>query len=701
MIDVRWPQEQYARTAGWPGQRFPLLPRLLARFSGDTTQHGGEAGFVYRAHRAPPTSTASDGQLADRLSQRASQTLGVIDIRQSQQHHSRSAGWLGQSVPLLNALLSRYRADRGAGTGASGLVYRLAGASSAREAPPILANESPVGSFAGSAPSAAERGESSPPSTAGMRVRRKVLPPADDAVSAAAGKRLRAMIAFADSRPAVGGPSQPAALSRLPVVDASGSRLAAPDAGAAATPPLVARRALSPLASANRVRQATGESTATVVGERTLVTRGLADGSQLPDTADIASTAPGRTDNTVANAAPAAADHPPGMVDRLPATRPAASRPELVVARRAVDKPGSSRIETASAPLATSATAWTGVGFTGEPVSMQTRREVLPPSDNAIPAAIDKRLAAAIAVEAGGPAADRPNQPAAPSALPFMDASGNRQLASNVERAATLPLVARRQALSPLASGNTLRQATGESLATVVIESTVAAHGSMDDSQLPRFAPGLARNAVTHPAPAADHPFAASDRLPALRATTGGSESVVARRIVDNSGSPKGETVGAAPRAVGVAVPTGVGLTDGLVFVQAGRPLPPSESTPPMAARPASPLVRESAAPVVADTVSGLVWRKGVATLPTTQSADRVTADATRTAAVAASPTDGGMLSTSADSQFGASAPGSHPSGAAAAPNWEQLIAQVSRRILRQMTIERERRGWKGGKGWN
>ena len=59
MIDVRWPQEQYARTAGWPGQRFPLLPRLLARLSGDTTQHGGEAGFVYRAHRAPPTSTAS------------------------------------------------------------------------------------------------------------------------------------------------------------------------------------------------------------------------------------------------------------------------------------------------------------------------------------------------------------------------------------------------------------------------------------------------------------------------------------------------------------------------------------------------------------------------------------------------------------------------------------------------------------------
>lgn len=701
MIDVGWPQQHYARTAGWAGQRFPLLPRLLGRWSGGGTQQGSEAGFVYRAYRAvptdaanigapahalsrtnhvigsphtvlalgagstdqkvakvsrlggkvsaaravplaladsvgegvgivrgaPPRSTVSAGLLADRLSQRASQTPGVIAIRRSQQQYSRSGGWFGQSVPLLNALLGRYRPDQGTGIDASGLVYRLA-AASAGEVPHTLVNASPIVSLGESAPLAAVRGESSPPSTASMRVRRRALSTADDAVPAATGKW----------------------------------------------------------------------PTATVVGERRLVTRGLANGRQLPSTANLADPAPGLTHNTVANTALSAADRPSGMVARPAAMRPAADGPELVVARRVVDKPGSTKIETAAVPLATSVGASTGDARPGGPASMQTRREVLPPSDYAVRLAIDKWLAVTSAVEDGGRAVGSPNQPAAPSSRPFIDASGNRRVVPDVGPAATLPLIARRQALSPLASGNAVRQATGESLAKVVRESTAAMHGSIDDSQLPRIASDLTGNAVANAAPAADHQFAASDRLLTLQdGTGGGSEWVMAHRTVNNPGLAKGETV-AASRSASVAVPTGVGLPDGLVFVQASHALPPPETTPPTAARPAGPLVRERAASPLSGTVSGLVWRRGITVPPETRTPERVTADVTSTAAVAASPGAGGMLSTSADSYSGVSAPGSHLAGVDAALNWEQLIAQLSRRMLRQMTIERERRGWKG---WN
>ena len=142
MIDVRWPQQHYARTAVWAGQRFPLLQRLLARAgAGEIPPGGGHTGFVYRTARAfpvtlassgadlpgtaaarfdirrqanpdssgkidlapysPAASTVNAGPLTDRLAQRTTRPAGVIHVQQSRQQASRTAGEFGQTVMTL------------------------------------------------------------------------------------------------------------------------------------------------------------------------------------------------------------------------------------------------------------------------------------------------------------------------------------------------------------------------------------------------------------------------------------------------------------------------------------------------------------------------------------------------------------------------------------------------------------------------
>jgi len=133
-----------------------------------------------------------------------------------------------------------------------------------------------------------------------------------------------------------------------------------------------------------------------------------------------------------------------------------------------------------------------------------------------------------------------------------------------------------------------------------------------------------------------------------------------------------------------------------------------SESITGTADKPALPVILEKPTAAAADPVPGLVWRKNITASTTAGAGNPGMIDAARAMAVAAYPADGGMVSTappimraestnlSADNQPGASSPASMPAWATAL-DWESLLAQISRRLLRQLTIERERRG---GKGW-
>jgi hypothetical protein len=183
VIDVRWPQTHYARTAGWIAQRLPLLQQLAVRYGGgDEGQTGSD--LVYRTAEAfppellsastrgkafPPaagvSSTVStvppatlrvsrrpssiDGGrydpdsitaatpasstemgmetavLLQRLERRRTEPLGMVDVHWPQTHYARTAGWIAQRLPLLQQSAVRYGGGDEGQTG-SGLVYRTA-----------------------------------------------------------------------------------------------------------------------------------------------------------------------------------------------------------------------------------------------------------------------------------------------------------------------------------------------------------------------------------------------------------------------------------------------------------------------------------------------------------------------------------------------------------------------------------------------
>src|SRR5262245_55036963 len=61
-------------------------------------------------------------ELAERLLQRHTEPLGVIDVRQGQRHYARTAGWVAQRVALLDHWKTRYGVDEDAAANA-GLVF--------------------------------------------------------------------------------------------------------------------------------------------------------------------------------------------------------------------------------------------------------------------------------------------------------------------------------------------------------------------------------------------------------------------------------------------------------------------------------------------------------------------------------------------------------------------------------------------------
>jgi hypothetical protein len=66
-------------------------------------------------------------ELTERLLQRATAPLGVIDVRQPQQHYARTAGWIAQRFALLDRWKTRYGSDEEASGAGASLVFAVPG----------------------------------------------------------------------------------------------------------------------------------------------------------------------------------------------------------------------------------------------------------------------------------------------------------------------------------------------------------------------------------------------------------------------------------------------------------------------------------------------------------------------------------------------------------------------------------------------
>ncbi len=383
-----------------------------------------------------------------------------------------------------------------------------------------------------------------------------------------------------------------------------------------------------------------------------------------------------------------------------------ASRPAVAVTGTDTGSPGAATAIVAQFADLTLSAAERGESSATPAVTLRVRRQA-PPLADAVSAPTGKPLTETTAAEHTSPAARIPNQPVAPSPLPSGEAMESRLAVSGARPAATLPLATGVQTPLPIRPRSMARQPAGNSVATVFRDRAIATRPLPGDNLLPAAAPSPTRSPVRDAAPAGDRPIAGAGRLPELRPTTVGLEPVIARKAIGAVSSVSGARVDATATA-GALDPTRAGLPDRMPFARRTSALQLPESITGTADKPALPVIPEKQMFSAADPVPGLVWRKNIAASTTAGAGNPGMIDAARAVAVAAYPADGGMVSTvppimraestnlSADNQPGASSPASMPARATAL-DWEPLLAQLSRRLLRQLTIERERRG---GKGW-
>src|SRR5947208_3464006 len=65
--------------------------------------------------------------LTERLLRRHTESLGLIDVRQPQQHYARTAGWVAQRFVLLDHWRTRYGNYEDAASANAGLVFATPG----------------------------------------------------------------------------------------------------------------------------------------------------------------------------------------------------------------------------------------------------------------------------------------------------------------------------------------------------------------------------------------------------------------------------------------------------------------------------------------------------------------------------------------------------------------------------------------------
>ena len=731
MIDLRWPQQHYARTAVWAGQRLPLLQRLLARAGdGETRSGGGHTGLVYRTARAFPVtltssgadwpttaavpfdirqqatpdssgkvgrepfpsaaSTANAGPLADHLTQRATRPPGVIQVQPSGQQASRTAGEFGPALSLLRPLLARYDSGRGAETG-SGSIRAIAASparwpatghddqdptprtafddsffggptgepthhgqsgslrsavTQATGATPEMARRSSIAGQVDCPPSAGFTAEPSPPTVGSVRVRRKALP---------------ATPVFS-TRHGAAPNGKPMAHDRQPD-DQPTDGVATPAAiGGPATP---GTRSTTDPQSSDRI--------ATILSA---------------STADFSATS---------NA---------GLRERLLSDYPTpAFPPEAAAAnRRAVPE---ARVA-ARLPLATGRQAM------AHAVASATRH------DRAVgdAATLFRRATGALIRQPGNTRTPVATPSATPGAVsdpaPIDDHRFDGATALNAKRAAHVgpPAAAiERPAIDRSAADRSeavrAPRPPDFSAPTVMALSDTPDDASHGRSPHPRSLP---RERARGDSPVARATFTVSnawlhERLPraarafAPYAVEAGSERVLARTVAATLVSATHPT--ADPPFAGQALATGSAAERPgslpLADPAAARQLAASnKATPRAAVTSARPVIQQEAAAAATDPAAGMVWRQRVTASPSSGAGTAGILESTRALTVAAHPADGGVSHASADGQPSLAAPTSDIPLPAATVDWDALITQISRRILRQLTIERERRGIKG-----
>ncbi|HCZ16549.1 MAG: hypothetical protein AW09_003068 [Candidatus Accumulibacter phosphatis] len=251
-------------------------------------------------------------------------------------------------------------------------------------------------------------------------------------------------------------------------------------------------------------------------------------------------------------------------------------------------------------------------------------------------------------------------------AFPAQAAAANRRAIPDARVAAKLPLAAARQTIAHAAVSATPHDRADDGQATIFRRAAGTSIRQPGDSRLPVAIPPATPGAVRNPAPIDDHrsvdPPLAGHALAASSAAKG-----------------RGSLPFAYPTAARHAAEV-------------------NEATPDTAVTSALPVIQEKATAAATDPVSGMVWRQRIAASPSPGAGSAGILETTKTPTVAARPSNGDTSSAPADSQPSLSTPTSDVPLPGETRDWEPLIAQLSRRIHRQLTIERERRGVKG---WN
>ncbi len=659
------------------------------------------------AEENPATTVLLAESLTERLAQRGSQPLGVIDVRQPQQHYARTAGWLSRRFPLLQELAARYQGDEEVSAGAAA-VYRTAPPSLA--VAPIIATGHTIAAAAGSFAPVAGAAASAPaghpaPAAAGMVAAASA--PTDRPAPMAVGVTADPVAASPAALPVATAwravPDSPATLWRqsLDHVDPAAryqpGSAAAPAGDLDRVDPAAPAAELAPPAVTLRVRRQAvrpaARSSSALLPE-TAVAPGRSNDAALPDQPDALPLAPSSSSEQPTAPQPQRESDGRSPAPSSSSEQPTAPQPQRESDGRSPVLASSSEQPTAPQPqresdgrspaLASSSEQLIAQQFlstrpaapAGVAIAVRPPWPVLSHSVRSIPA---EASAPVLFRKASGVAGATRSDGSHPLAVEVM----REEVADGVSLA-TAP--AQPVPASPVRAGGAGFQPTDQSRpAPASLERTP------HQSQALHFAPFPSSEAPTAQQrllarPAAPRvvsvvPAASPPASPSGRSIPASGDAPALFRKASSAASPVSSGASPAPVVEEVTAPGGARLA----------------VAPAAAARPLS------------DGTSNLIWRKSSAPAAIPVTANPGTVEAARTTQPVSHQVEAGgtfteiMLAretTVSRVETGQQPLASWPGEAAstAALDWEQLFAQFSRRLLRQLAIERERRG---GKGWS
>lgn len=693
MIDVRWPQHRYVRRAGWAGQRLPMLPRLLARAKREESEQGGAGSFAGDLvfHRAalpatvdavgggpavgaavPPTPDAGAAVLGELLVSRASRPAGVIDVARALAEHARLSTGAGREEPLLAGLHARSGAATADFASALGASPALAAGEARALTNPLGERDREAADIGGAVSPELRRAQPATAGGVGLPVHRGIwrgiVPPfgsgtGGDPATGAAGKAQRARhdsasgaeIAVGEARPVMRPVSSEVGVARQTMTAAaSAAETWAPVAQEQFCPaphPPSAQEVWAPLARGARDHSGR-EVHPTSRGPDAGASEAARAGVLRPDVAPVATGGRRTVDRSGAFADRA------GSVDASEAKSSGRSPAGLV----RVLRPG-------RAPAGTTVVdrQWRAAG---SPASLELSRRAEPLAGE-IPGI---RSGVPLAVDAG--------ETVAAAALVPRDNTAAASAATSgwpVRRPALVAMHRSGRMSSPVAADQPSANSGTTHFVRAAPLSTISIAAPEDDATGAPLAIAIAAGRR----PTIDSARAAGQ---ATSPTTASGQPLLSRFASPGQRSQPAIVGGAALPAL-----AGGGAFTTLRHASA---LSPALPVPEIAA----PASREAGA---------FIWRRPLSPGAAGQSdaVGRVANDARATSlALAAGAVDAAGPASAApkwaDRQAADAGPAPAGTGSPSSGevDWERLVSEVSRRIRRQLMVERERRGWRG---WN